>query len=251
MYKRQLELSQRLDVNARAPDVLVEAELSRRDASSEIVKRSIDGDQLDLLARAYARCAASSDFLPSEVAARELRDALLAFDGCLDASPDLAAAAAAAGALGDQPFGARARAAARVLLGLCWRLPALHEVSLLDLVLRAAFVAPDDDDRMWDDQGSRACLFACASAIAFSDGESYDTSEKPFDSNLGEVFAPVGQSCGAKLAWRLSTQNESPEPTPSKAAGAAAARSALAVLANGGTTSDASCLLYTSPSPRD
>jgi len=101
-------------------------------------------------------------------------------------------------------------------------------------------VAPDDDDRMWDDQGSRACLFACASAIAFSDGESYDTSEKPFDSNLGEVFAPVGRSCGAKLGWRLSTQNESPEPTPSKAAGAAAARSALAALANGGTSADQS-----------
>ena len=170
-----------------------------------------------------------------------MRDALLAYDGCLDASPDLAAAAAAAaGALGDQPFGARARAAARVLLGLCWRLPALHEGSLLDLVLRAAFVAPEDNDSMWDDQGSRACLFACASAIAFSDGESYESSEKPFDSNLGEVFAPVGQSCGAKLAWRLSTQNESPEATPSKAAGAAAARSALSALANGGTTSDTS-----------
>ena len=126
-----LELSQRLDVRASAPDVLVEAELSQRDASDEFIKRSVEPEQLDLLARAYARCAASSDFLPSEVAARELRDALLAYDGCLDASPDLAAAAAAAaGALGDQPFGARARAAARVLLGLCWRLPALHEGSL-------------------------------------------------------------------------------------------------------------------------
>ena len=149
-------------------------------------------------------------------------------------------AAAAAGALGDQPFGARARAAARVLLGLCWRLPALHEGSLLDLVLRAAFVAPEDNDSMWDDQGSRACLFACASAIAFSDGESYDSSEKPFDSNLGEVFAPVGRSCGAKLAWRLASSDASPETTPSKAAGAAAARSALAALANGGTSTDQS-----------
>lgn len=231
------DLSVMLETDARAPDELVEVEVSSRDTMiGRPRQRSASGHQIDLLSKAYARCAASSDFLPSEVAARELRDALLTYEGPLDASSDLAAAAAAcAGCLGDAPFGARARAASRVLLALCWRLPQLHEASLLDLVLRAAFVAPDNRDAVWDDQGARACLFACASAIAFSDLQAHDGCERPLDAPLGEVFAPIGRASGARIAWALVGDDDSTETTPAGAAGAAAARSALASLAKGGT----------------